>query len=57
MRSSCSNRADCRAVKESSELNSFMKSKKVKLGVSTENGRQYESEEEEKEDGEGDKDQ
>ena len=54
-RSSRSNRADCKAVKESSELNSFIKSKNVKLGEPTENGWRRESEEE-KEDREGDED-
>ena len=53
-RSSRSNKADCKAVKESSELNSLMKSKNMKLGEPTENGQRRESEEE-KEDGEGDK--
>ena len=55
-RSSHSNNADCKARKESSELNSLMKSKNVKLGFSTESGRRFESEREEKEDGEGDED-
>ena len=50
------NSTDCKARKESSELNNFMKSKNVKLGFSTESGCQFESEREEKEDREGDED-
>ena len=42
-------------MKESSELNSLMKSRNMKLGEPTENGRRRDSEEE-KDDGEGDED-
>ena len=55
-RSSCLNSADCKARKESSELNNLMKSRNVKLGFSTESSHRFESEREEKEDGEGDED-
>ena len=50
------NSVDCKARKELSELNNLMKSRNVKLGFSTESGRRFESEREEKEDGEGDDD-
>ena len=55
VRSSRSNNADCKVRKELSELNNFMKSRNVNLGDSIEIGHLKESEDEEKDDGDGDK--
>ena len=56
VRSSHSNSAACKAKNESSVLNNLMKSINVKFGFPTENGRRFESEKEEREDGEGEED-
>ena len=56
VRSSRSNNAACKARKELSVLNSLIKSMNVKFGFPTVNGHRFESEKEEREDGEGDED-
>ena len=54
VRSSRLNNVDCKVRKELSELNNFMKSRNVNLGDSIEIGCLKESEDEEKDDGDGD---